>query len=305
MPRLCFGSFTLLPGEQRLLRDGTEVALGARAFGVLCALATRPGQVVSKDELLSIVWRARVVEEANLHTQVSLLRKAIGAGAIATVSGEGYRFVWPVVEGDGEPATGPASTGVNASSPVRNMRDLIELGKTQRITFGHWAVGSHPQMMAQQLAKRYGLDVEPVPYKGEAAMWLGLASGEITVALGSALGMSPHLQSGRVRAIAVNTKGRSPLLPQVPTFDEQGVADPVFTVQGSMGLLAPGGTPTAVIQRLSDLVQDAAATARVREINKTFGMPEKPWTAAELARIDGVNKPIWIALAQELNITLD
>ena len=111
MSRLCFGSFTLLPEEQRLLRNGAEVALGARAFGVLCALATRPGQVVSKDELLASVWRARVVEEANLHMQVSLLRKAIGAGAIATVSGEGYRFVLPVVEDGGDPPTGSASTG--------------------------------------------------------------------------------------------------------------------------------------------------------------------------------------------------
>jgi TolB-like protein/cytochrome c-type biogenesis protein CcmH/NrfG len=111
MSRLRFGSFTLLPGEQRLLRDGTEVALGARAFGVLCALTARPGQVVNKDELLASVWRARVVEEANLHVQVSVLRKAIGAGAIATVSGEGYRFVWPVVEdGDNAPAASTSTT---------------------------------------------------------------------------------------------------------------------------------------------------------------------------------------------------
>lgn len=109
MPRLRFGSFTLLPSEQRLLRDGTEVALGARAFGVLCALAARPGQVVSRDELLASVWRARVVEEANLHVQVSLLRKAIGADAITTVSGEGYRFVWPVVEDSDDPPAGSAS----------------------------------------------------------------------------------------------------------------------------------------------------------------------------------------------------
>jgi TolB-like protein len=110
MPRLYFGSFTLLPGEQRLLRDGKEVALGARAFGVLCALAARPGQVVSKDALLASVWRARVVEEANLHVQVSLLRKVLGAGAIATVKGEGYRFVCPVIEDGDDSPTGFAST---------------------------------------------------------------------------------------------------------------------------------------------------------------------------------------------------
>lgn len=93
--------------------------------------------------------------------------------------------------------------------------------------------------------------------------------------------------------------------PQVPNFDEQGNPDSMFAVQGWVGLLASAGTPAPVIQRLSDLVQDAATTPGVREINKAFGMPEKPWTTAEFARTDGINKPIWIALAQDLNITLD
>jgi tripartite-type tricarboxylate transporter receptor subunit TctC len=200
---------------------------------------------------------------------------------------------------------GPLPLGVNASSPVRNIRDLVELAKSQRITFGNYAAGSLPQMMAQQLAKRYGLNVEPVPYKGESPMWLDLASGQITVALGSALAIAPHLQSGKVRAIAVNTKARSALLPQVPTFDEQGYSDPVFNVQGWLGLFAPTGTAAAVVQRLSDLVQEAATTPRVRDINKTFGMPEKPWTTAEFIKVDAANKPIWIGLAQELNISLE
>ena len=79
------------------------------------------------------------------------------------------------------------------------MRDLIEFGKAQRVTFGNFATGSLPQMMAQQLAKTYGLNVEPV-----------------------------------------------------------------FVVQGWMGLLAPANTPPAIVQRLSDLVQKAADTPRVR-----------------------------------------
>ena len=147
---------------------------------------------------------------------------------------------------------------VNAESPIRTLRDLIEFGKTQRITFGNWATGAHAHMAAQQLAKKYALNVEPVAYKGEAAMCVDLASGQTTVAMGSALAMSPHLQSGKVHAIAVTTRARSPLLPQVPTFVEQGLPEPIFTVQGWVGMFAPVNTP------------------RVRQINKTFGMAEKP-----------------------------
>lgn len=97
-PPLHFGPYTLLPRERRLLRGQTEVPLGPRAFDVLHVLAARPGQLVTKDELLGIVWRGLVVEEANLHVQVSQLRKAIGADAIVTVPGLGYRFAAPAPE---------------------------------------------------------------------------------------------------------------------------------------------------------------------------------------------------------------
>ena len=194
---------------------------------------------------------------------------------------------------------------VNANSPIRNMRDLVELGRKQPITLGNYSAGSLPHMVAQQLSKRYGVQVEPVPYKGEAPMWVDLASGQITAAMGSMLAMTPLLQSGKVRPIAVPTRARSPLLPDVPTFEEQGFADPVFIIEGWLGMLAPANTPRDIIQRVSDLVQEAATTPRVRQLNKSFGLPDKPWTAQEFERYDREVKPRWIELARELNISLD
>ena len=82
-----FGPFVLQPAQRRLLRDGAPVQLGARAFDVLCALVSRPGELLRKDWLLATVWNDLVVEEANLHVQVSQLRKAIGSDAVATVPG--------------------------------------------------------------------------------------------------------------------------------------------------------------------------------------------------------------------------
>jgi TolB-like protein/Tfp pilus assembly protein PilF len=128
--RLRFGPFTLLPREQRLLRDGIEVPMGARALEVLRVLVERPGRLVTKTELLSAVWRGLVVEESNLHAQVSRIRKAVGADAIATVPGLGYRFVRLV--GVEPPATASAvaatpadRTAPDASAGPRPMSVLV------------------------------------------------------------------------------------------------------------------------------------------------------------------------------------
>src|SRR5258706_9749376 len=100
--RYRFGPFELQPDKRRLLKDGESIALRARAFDLLVALADRAGQLVTKDELLDRVWPRVVVEEAVLHVQVSALRKVLGADAITTVSGRGYQFTLPVTKGDGE-----------------------------------------------------------------------------------------------------------------------------------------------------------------------------------------------------------
>ncbi len=114
-PPCRFGGFELRPDDRRLLADGQPVTLGARAFDLLVALVARAGQLVSKNELLTLVWPGLVVEENNLQVQVSTLRKLLGPSALATIPGRGYRFALPV-EGDGEgdrrrPADHPAGQG--------------------------------------------------------------------------------------------------------------------------------------------------------------------------------------------------
>ena len=83
-------------------------------------------------------------------------------------------------------------------------------------------------MVAGQLNKLYGTKIEAVHYKGEAPMWLDLAGGQIQGAIGSVAAMLPHVQKGSVRPVAVPTRVRSPKLPEVPTFFEQGFTEPVF-----------------------------------------------------------------------------
>ena len=91
-----FGSCELLPARRQLLVDGQPAPLGARAIDLLHALVERRDRTVPKGELLDIVWPDVFVEEANLHVQVSGLRKVLGSDVIATVPGRGYRFVAPL-----------------------------------------------------------------------------------------------------------------------------------------------------------------------------------------------------------------
>jgi len=138
--RYRFDRFELQPAARRLLAEGREAKVGARAFDVLLALVERPGRVVGKDDLLATVWPGTVVEEANLAVQVSALRKVLGSGLIATVAGRGYQFT-----GTLEPlATAPAGADAareatalaaargavpRATTPIYGRNDeLTELG---------------------------------------------------------------------------------------------------------------------------------------------------------------------------------
>ena len=93
-----FASYRLVPDRRALFADGQEVSIRSRAFDVLLALVERRDRVVSKDELMQLVWPGRVVEEGNLTVHVADLRKLLGRGIIATLPGGGYRFVAPVEE---------------------------------------------------------------------------------------------------------------------------------------------------------------------------------------------------------------
>ena len=132
-----FTPYRLLPAQRQLVRDGTPVKLGGRAFDVLVALVERRERTVSKNELMDLAWPTVVVEENNLEVQIVTLRKLLGYPAIATVPGRGYRFTLPVAV-DGGPAgteqPGPVSEDHVISrsgyvSPPRPGSELIGRAK--------------------------------------------------------------------------------------------------------------------------------------------------------------------------------
>ena len=194
---------------------------------------------------------------------------------------------------------------VPASLPVRNFREFVDYAKTNPTSMGTYAAGSFPHMVAGQLNKLYGTKIEAVHYRGEAPMWIDLAGGQIQGGIGSVAGLLPHIQKGSARAIAVPTSVRSPKLPDIPTFVEQGFNEPVFALRGWIGLFGPAKLPREIAERLSRLVIEAGDSARLKQVYDTFGIAERPTTPEEFLRLYRTEGQQWIAIARELGITLD
>jgi predicted ATPase/DNA-binding winged helix-turn-helix (wHTH) protein len=116
-----FGRFELRPAERRLLVDGRPAALGARAFDVLLVLIERRDRVVSGQELFELVWPGLVVEENNLRQQVAALRKLLGAEAVVTVPGRGYRFALPLNDDSANVAALVAAPAVQCTAGPNNL----------------------------------------------------------------------------------------------------------------------------------------------------------------------------------------
>jgi tripartite-type tricarboxylate transporter receptor subunit TctC len=168
-----------------------------------------------------------------------------------------------------------------------------------------YAPAAVPHMAADTLNREYGLNIAPIQYKGEGPMWPDVASGQVSGGIGSYQAIAPYLAKERVKPLAVTGTTRIPKLPDVKTFEEQGYPQPVFKLSGGLPMLAPAGTPEAVLQKLASTIQDAFDDPKVKAVHDVYGIPERPTTLEETRRRNREDGPQWIALARSLNVKLD
>jgi tripartite-type tricarboxylate transporter receptor subunit TctC len=190
-------------------------------------------------------------------------------------------------------ASGPMLVVVQAKSPYKSMKDLIAAAKAKpgALSFGSAGVGSQVHLAGENLADAAGIDIQHVPYKGEAPAYTDLIAGQTQLMVGNIAAAAALLGPDRLRALAVTGKQRSSLLPDVPTVAESGL--PGFENTGWFGLYAPAGTPPEIIAKIQRDAVAALGDTHIRARLHVLGMEPVGSTSAQLAQQMEVESVRW------------
>src|SRR6187551_1558986 len=200
-----------------------------------------------------------------------------------------------VIPGAGLPLVASATSG------VKTLDEFVAFArKSGKVNFGTYSAGSSPHMTINELNKQYGLNIEPVHYRGEAPMWTGMLEGTLDAAMGSYTAAQSVLQSDRGTVFAVHSK-KVDAIPAVKTLPEQGATSKFFTVSGFTGWAVPKATPQPVVDRLAELCVAANDDPKVKEVLKTFVL-EPTLGFKETNALYQRELPVWIKSAQALGL---
>lgn len=163
-------------------------------------------------------------------------------------------------------ADSPNILVVHPSLPVKSVRDLIDLAKARpgALNYSTSGIGASPHLAAELFKAMAGVDIKHVPFKGATASVIGVLGGEVQMSFASAASVSAHVQSGRLKAIAVTSARPFALFPDLPAV---GATVPGYEAGGATGFFAPARTPAAVIARLN---REASAFLSRPEVKEKF-----------------------------------
>jgi len=190
-------------------------------------------------------------------------------------------------------AKGPYVMVVHPSVPAKTVGEFISWVKARpgEVNYASTGSGSPPHLAAELFKAAAGIDMQHIPYKGGGAVLPDLLGGRVSLFFGSVSTLKPQVQAGRLRAIAVTTTKRSPAMPELPTFIESGVKG--YEVTGWYGLLVPGKTPSATVDRLNRELSQVLNDADARKRLARRGLEPAPGTAAEFAALIRSEIPKW------------
>ncbi|WP_027579695.1 tripartite tricarboxylate transporter substrate binding protein [Bradyrhizobium sp. Ai1a-2] len=190
------------------------------------------------------------------------------------------------------------------ASPKAGVKTLDEFvafaRKSGKVNFGTYSAGSSPHMTINELNKQYGLNIEPIHYRGEAPMWTGLAEGTLDVAMGSYTAAQSVLQGNRGVVFAVHSK-KVDAIPNIKTLPEQGATAKFFTVSGFTGWALPKATPQPIVDRLAELCVAANSDPKVKEVLSTFVL-EPAIGFKDSNALYQQELPVWMESAQALGL---
>ena len=202
-------------------------------------------------------------------------------------------------------ASMPVALIANPSFPAKTVADVIAYAKAQpgKLNIGTSSLGTGGYMSAELFKAETATDVVIIPYKGTAPLMTDLLGDHVPVAFGVLPPALGNIAAGKLRAIAVTSKKRFSLLPDVPTFDESGM--PGFEAVLHYGLLAPADTPKDIVDKLSAELRDLVDTADVKQRIRAEGGDPLTSTPAEYAADIDKEETKWGALVRKLNLKVE
>ena len=202
-------------------------------------------------------------------------------------------------------ATGAQTLVVNPTLPVKSVKELVALAKSRpgQINFASSGAGGPMHLSSELLKIMAGIDIVHVPYKGGGPALNDVIGGQIEMTFIGAPASMPHIKSGRLRILAVSTAKRVAALPDVPTVAEAGY--PGFEVGALYAVLAPAGTPAAIVGRLTTELARIVAARDIRERLNGLGLETVGGTPEQLTAFMTADVDKWMKLVQKIGLKTD
>jgi tripartite-type tricarboxylate transporter receptor subunit TctC len=191
---------------------------------------------------------------------------------------------------------------VHPDVPAKSVADLVALARAQpdALTYGHAGVGTSQHLAGELFKHMGGLSIRPVGYRGATAVVPDLLGGRITMWFGNVTNVLPLAREGKLRALAVTSLERSPAAPELPTMDESSFKG--FDATAWFGLMAPAGTPPAIVGKLHAATVKALAAPDVRARFDALGMVAIGNTPAEFAAVIRKEIPYWAEVIKSIGL---
>jgi len=207
------------------------------------------------------------------------------------------------LRGVGMLAYSPHMLVVHPSVPASNLKELVALSKTTKLNFAVTAMGSAPHMAGVAVERASGAKWEYIPYKGGSQAIQDTIGGQTQVLMNGMLATLPFVQSGKLKVLGVSRATRVPLLPDVPTIAEQGVKG--FESGTWQGMLAPAGTPPAVMAKLAAELTRIIRSPDIRSRLTAQGAEVYTMSPTEFTQFFDKERVKWATVVTQSGVKLD
>jgi tripartite-type tricarboxylate transporter receptor subunit TctC len=199
----------------------------------------------------------------------------------------------------------PQIMAVHEDMPVKTVAELVAYAKANpgKISWGTQGVGTAPHLLAELFKLETQTNIVIVPYRGTAPMLAAIVGGEIQLVVDPMTTLLPHLLSGKARPLAIAGATRNAKLPNIPTATEAGY--PKMLTPFWLGVVAPAGTPQAVIDKLNAAFRESVAPAETRARLDTLGAEIKVGTPAEFGKMLADELALWTGVVKAAKIQVE